>query len=314
MSPQGWHVGALRAELGIADRTYRKLRQTLVEEISSLTGRSGIEVREVKEEDGTYLRIVQPVPCSDHQALERLGALYMAQQIFGLAGDVPFTVELQSAAKDVERAVRKRPGLAQRVERLSRMLHYVPWAPVDYRGKTEIIRSLLHALLDRRRVTMEYQGREDAAPVTWTVEPYTLVLHRDALYVVARGVDREAPLTFAVARIGRLDVREDTFAYPRDFDPAKYFAGCFGIFRGEPGADAIRVELTFAADPGLQRYVRERVWHPTQEFSPQPDGSLRMSLRVTALPEVMSWARGFGDQVRIDVTEQASGSRAPDQD
>ncbi|MBP7148614.1 MAG: WYL domain-containing protein [Acidobacteria bacterium] len=312
--PQGWRVDDLKAELGIADRTYRKLRQILTSETAELTGQPGLVVTEVREGDATYLRLVESRSLADRQALKRLGALHMARQVFGLAGDLPFVREMKSAAADVEHAVRRRPGLAARVDRISRMLHYVPWAPTIYRGKSDLIRTLFGAMLDRRRVEVKYQGLDDPAPATWTLEPYTLVMYRDALYVIARPVgraDRPDPLTFAVARMGSVSVLEASFPYPPDFDPASYFDGCFGIYRAAKGAKPISVELIFKADPKLHRFLKERIWHPSQRFFPQEDGTLRMTMRVAAIEEVRTWVRGIGDSVTgvLPATESGDGAR-----
>lgn len=300
--PQGWRVADLKAELGIADRTYRKLRQILTEETAELTGQPGLTVAEVKEGEAAYLRLVESRTLADRQALERLGALHMARQVFGLAGDLPFVQEMKSAAADVEHTVRRRPGLAARVDRISKMLHYVPWAPTIYLGKGELIRALFGAMLDRRRIEVKYQGLDDAEPGMWTLEPYTLVMYRDALYAIARPVgrpDRPDPLTFAVARMGSVTLLEASFPYPPDFDPASYFDGCFGIYRAAKGAKPISVELVFKADPKLHRYLRERTWHSSQRFFPQADGTLRMTMRVAAIEEVRTWVRGFGGAAKF---------------
>jgi hypothetical protein len=45
------------------------------------------------------------------------------------------------------------------------------------------------------------------------------------------------------------------------------------------------------------KYVRERLWHPSQTFEEHEDGSLIVTLRVAATFEVRRWVLGFGAEV-----------------
>lgn len=58
-----------------------------------------------------------------------------------------------------------------RRRRLIRRGDYVPWAPVDYSGKGRVIRPVLTALMERRRIRASYQGLDDATPQDWVLEP-----------------------------------------------------------------------------------------------------------------------------------------------
>jgi predicted DNA-binding transcriptional regulator YafY len=49
-------------------------------------------------------------------------------------------------------------------------------------------------------------------------------------------------------------------------------------------------------DPSLKRFLRENIWHPSQEFSKDKDGSVLLTMGVGGLSEVMSWVLGFGRQ------------------
>ena len=58
-----------------------------------------------------------------------------------------------------------------------------------------------------------------------------------------------------------------------------------------------RVELEFAAR--VAPYVKERRWHASQKIKAQPDGALRLSLRVCDDWSLRSWILGFGPFVRV---------------
>jgi proteasome accessory factor B len=115
-------------------------------------------------------------------------------------------------------------------------------------------------------------------------------------------MDDERVYTFAVDRILSVESRRERFEYPspRGFDPVRHFADTFGIFV-PPRKERKRteVELVFANERWLKLYVRERRWHPTQEFKDLRDGRLHMKFRVDNLIEVLPWIRSFGGQVTV---------------
>jgi predicted DNA-binding transcriptional regulator YafY len=66
----------------------------------------------------------------------------------------------------------------------------------------------------------------------------------------------------------------------------------FGVFH----TDVEKVVIRF--NPSLERYLKENIWHPSQEFEKHEDGSLLMTMDG-GLQEVMSWVMGFGRQAEV---------------
>jgi predicted DNA-binding transcriptional regulator YafY len=87
------------------------------------------------------------------------------------------------------------------------------------------------------------------------------------------------------------------FEVPADFDPEKYLAGAWGILRG----DLVAVRVVFAR--GLARYIRERIWHPSQKLRDLPDGRVEMTLHVADTLEVRRWILGYGVQAEVVAPE-----------
>jgi len=121
------------------------------------------------------------------------------------------------------------------------------------------------------------------------VEPLSLLVYCEALYLIGHSRTRQARRIFAVDRITRASrLRGQRFEYPADFDPQDYFDGSFGITleQGEPD----EVELLLDADQAP--YVRERTWHPSQQFESAGDGRTRMRMRVRGTFELVQWILG----------------------
>ena len=77
-----------------------------------------------------------------------------------------------------------------------------------------------------------------------------------------------------------MSVTEDRFEPVESEEDA--FAHSLGVHQGVPQ----RIEIAF--EPRIARYIRERVWHASQEIQDQGDG---FALR--------SWILGFGALARV---------------
>jgi predicted DNA-binding transcriptional regulator YafY len=126
----------------------------------------------------------------------------------------------------------------------------------------------------------------------YLVQPYQLALAQGGVYLVAWVPQYDEFRTFAVERIERLTVSDETFRRTREL-PSDLFGGSMGVFWGSPE----RIDLEFA--PNVAPYVRGRVWHASQSIEPQSDGSVRMTLEVSNDWALRSWLLGFGAGVRV---------------
>jgi len=99
--------------------------------------------------------------------------------------------------------------------------------------------------------------------------------------------------TFAVERIRELEVQAGRFERPKDFDLEKYLDGVWGIIRG----DVVTVKVLFGR--GVTRYIKDRLWHPTQKIRDVDGGRAEMTLRVADTLEVRRWILGFGAEAEV---------------
>src|SRR5437667_3088770 len=61
--------------------------------------------------------------------------------------------------------------------------------------------------------------------------------------------------------------------------------------------DLVTVKVVFAQK--LARYIRERLWHPSQKFRDLTDGRLELTLHVADTLEVRRWILGYGVQAEV---------------
>jgi predicted DNA-binding transcriptional regulator YafY len=152
----------------------------------------------------------------------------------------------------------------------------------------------VEAIVGRRRCRVEYQAPGRDRPRRFPYDPYRLRAVQGGVYVVGRvpAYPKDiAPL--ALERIRNLDLTEQTFTIDPGFDPKRYEAEAFGVTWEKP----MTVVVRFRADQAP--YVREREWHPTQQFRALEDGRLEMTFRAGGEFEIVRWILAWGDAAEV---------------
>jgi predicted DNA-binding transcriptional regulator YafY len=166
-----------------------------------------------------------------------------------------------------------------------------PWK--DYSKKQDIIAGLIDATLHQRQVLIAYYSFNSRRTKSYTLDPYRLVYYRGGLYLYARAQEYGEIRTFAVERIQKIEVLDQGFDMPADFNPSEYARAAFGIFGGEPQT----VELVFGSV--MAGYIRERNWHESQQLADEPDGGIRLTMEVALGFELKAWIKGFLPHVTV---------------
>ena len=217
--------------------------------------------------------------------LAELSALYFSRTLVECLSGTPFERDVRSAFDKLATALT--PGMWQFLDRMPLVMQAKadPGAQA-VTPRTKEVAQLLEATMHHRRVTMRYYSFSSNREKTYAFEPYRLVFAQGSLYVIGFVPEYNELRTFAVDRVAQLSLTEDRFE-PLEL-PEDAFAHSLGVNQGTPE----RIELRFA--PKIARYVRERIWHPSQQATDNPDGSLCLTLDVCNDWALKSWVLGFG--------------------
>jgi predicted DNA-binding transcriptional regulator YafY len=184
-------------------------------------------------------------------------------------------------------------GLAD--ARLEDRFLYWPFAPKNYREKTEEVDDVFQAVADLRPLTCSYQSVHKSAEERIAIHPYALVLHRDSIYCVGYHLARGEVRTFLLDRMRDTECAvTERFSLPPDFNVNDYFHGELGVWRS---AERHRVVIDF--DPQAAPYVRMRRLHVSQKLVGTPGGGVRLSLTVGDLRQLVSWILEWGPRARV---------------
>ena len=177
-------------------------------------------------------------------------------------------------------------------ERMQQTIRVSGFGNGDYSKRGQIIDTILQAMEDRRRVLIVYQSMQATESVEQELGPQGLIWHNGSLYLIAWSARREEIRNYKVDRIEDATIGSDLkYAVPDDFSLDEWQKKAFGVFRGD-GTELHSVRIRFNRDAA--RYVQESWWHDSQQFHPNPDGSVEMALELTELTAVTKWVLSFG--------------------
>ena len=156
---------------------------------------------------------------------------------------------------------------------------------------------LLRAAQAGHVVEIDYQKHGETAPQRRTCGPLLLRESRGRWYVLAVMVGSRRLACLGLDRITTLEATARPFAPPPGFDPAAYFADCFGITRPTDGQVPEEIVLRFGPVQG--RYALSYPLHPSQRVRRDDDTAIELSIRVYDTSELRMELRSYGGAVEV---------------
>jgi predicted DNA-binding transcriptional regulator YafY len=290
--PSGLTLYDMAEALGVTPRTMRRYMKELEREfdmISVETKGGGPLLWKIKTGE-----LPRKVELRRTQAY----AFLAARRLFEPMAGSTLYEEIDMATKKLL-AFSRRPGRGPNAGRADARLEerflYLPFAPKNYREKTEELDDLFQAVADLRPLSLRYRSTGKTREDSIKIHPYALVLHRDSIYCVGYHLQKESIRTFVLDRMRDTQIHyTDHFELPDDFDVDEYFQGELGVFKSD---ERHRVVVDFDAKGA--EYARMRTVHPTQKLSMLPGGGVRLTMIVGNLNPVTSWVLEWGARARV---------------
>ncbi len=171
---------------------------------------------------------------------------------------------------------------------LDRKLYDVNEMAHDYGDKLDVVNEVVTALLQQQRLTCTLRGGRAVK-----VDPYTLVLYKKGLYLLAHSHAHGEVRTFGLDKVEDADRHADErFEYPAGFDPKAHMQGPFGLIRGP------REKVTLRFDEPAAYFATRRKVHPTQTWRPV-DGGVVMEMEPEGTEEMIGWVLSFGAKAEV---------------
>lgn len=152
--------------------------------------------------------------------------------------------------------------------------------------------SVIEAIAGDRALALNYAGKTGEAAIWREIEPLLLHHYAGNWYVYAFCRARSARRLFALDRMRKVRVLDETFdfeAHVSAGDPHADLGRAFGIYK-HGALQWARIRF----NPYVSAWVRDQVWHPEQQRFELPDGGLELRVPIAGdgidiLREVMKF-------------------------
>jgi predicted DNA-binding transcriptional regulator YafY len=167
----------------------------------------------------------------------------------------------------------------------------IEYAKVD----TTTFRLAVEALLAEQALHITYHSPHTNGTSERTIQPLHLMHYMGSWFLLAWCATRQAIRDFALARIRRIEPAARQFTLPTDLPSIKeYTRRHFGIMQGDVGHP---VSLCFSAK--ITPWLAEQIWHPQQQTTLNPDGSLLLEFPAADFRELVKIVLSHGAEVQV---------------
>ncbi len=157
-----------------------------------------------------------------------------------------------------------------------------------------LFKDLSKAVTESLQLKITYYTQSRDTTTQRAIDPYHLANIRGDWYLIAFCHKNKALRMFSPDRIKSHRFTGKRFVKLEDFDLQKYLSKSFGV---EIGGKVEEVKLKFDSYQG--KWIKERVWHPSQTIQNFPDGSLVLTLKVSIQEELIRWILSYGEHCQV---------------
>jgi len=286
-TPGGRDLETLADQLDVSSRTMTRYTKILQESLFDETNQPLVEVRQQGARRHLRVRGAEVgVDPAAHQAAAMFFSVAALRALRGTAVGESGDVLWQQTLKKLPLKTR------EALDQIEKRFFYVPFAPKDYRDHDEVLDVLFQAVLRRRTVRLAY--RKPSGRRNWhSFHPFTMVLYRDAIYILGASDRHAQPIYLAVDRIEELEVTGEKFRIPKDYDPEKMTRDGFGIWSGKECEVALRLSGRAAEQ------VPERLHQRTVRLSTTQGGDVLLKAKLRGWQELAWWILSWGRDIEV---------------
>lgn len=160
----------------------------------------------------------------------------------------------------------------------------------------KMLSQIREAILSCHQIKVKYFNKQSGKTNTNILMPYGILYGERNHYLLARHSDGyfgEAVHHFILSNIKSIEILEDIYQIPDDFNLEKYSAQSFGVYQEEP----FEVEWLFDKEAATE--AKRYVFHPTQQIFENPDGTLTVKFKAGGRLEMDWHLYTWGNHVKV---------------
>jgi len=228
-----------------------------------------------------------PIPFS----LPELMALYFGSDMMKVFRGTIFYDSLESLFQKVKTTLP--PESKTFIKNVEQTLHLGMKPYKEYGKFKEIINRVNDAAINKKSIEIVYYTMSRNKESKRKVDPYKIWFLNGTFYLIGHCHVRGEVRIFALDRIKMLHQTKEIFEVPEDFSLEEFVGPSFGVFQGAP----IHIKVWFS--PDVAGYIKEKIWHESQEIHPQDDGSIIFEAEVAGTDEIKFWIMNWGSKAVV---------------
>ncbi len=156
---------------------------------------------------------------------------------------------------------------------------------------------LTEAMTTLREVVIVHYSRREKRLLSHIFHPYQIEPYADgkSLHVIGFEPEKGKIINYKFENITCIELGENKYKLPDDYDADKYFTEAWGIWLKEGSAEIVRLLFSEA----VSHRVMATIWHRGEVKSEESCGGVLWTCRISAPEEMVPWIRGWGSDVKV---------------
>ena len=167
--------------------------------------------------------------------------------------------------------------------------------PEQIPSGNDYLASIVGAMQESRVVRMVYHAFWKMSAQEVELEPYFVKAFRKRWYVVGYNRHDKQIKTYALDRVRSIALTTDSYYYPDDFNPQRYFKHAFGVMRGDEIPQHIRLRVSMRQ----AQYFRALPLHDSQCEYEIGDGYVDFTYNMYITYDLVQELLSLGREVEV---------------
>lgn len=160
----------------------------------------------------------------------------------------------------------------------------------------DYLATIMEAMKKSKMLDVIYKSYWSDHEHSFPIAPYCVKLFRQRWYVVGNSVYEDKIRIYALDRFMEVNLSDETFKYPKKFNPEGYFKECFGIIRDD---DCALETVKLKVGSGQANYLRSLPMHHSQKEEERNDEYSIFTLRLRPTFDFQQEILWNGDAVEV---------------
>lgn len=153
----------------------------------------------------------------------------------------------------------------------------------------------IEAMRQNRTLLLTYQSFAMSAPREFEIAPYCIRCFKQRWYILGAREGVKEPHYFSLDRVLSLEITENKFKLPKNFDANSFFYNYYGIMQGNTTVETVRLRVT----PFYANYLRSLPLHHSQKEVERTDSYSVFEYRLAPTSDFFQELRSVMPEITV---------------